>query len=126
LLGAYYTFLGLGDAHRFGPSHLKRILKRMAIEIKTEKSKGSTKVSIPIHSDFAKSLAAARDAAILGTGEVFTRKLIKGEVRPMARKAWAAKFKCSPCRDQRTQDGLPWRAQGALRTWLMLAQPSRT
>ncbi|WGR91727.1 hypothetical protein MTX26_15150 [Bradyrhizobium sp. ISRA443] len=68
----HYTFLRLGDADRFGPSHLKRILKQMAIEIATEKSKGSTKVSIPIHPDFAKSLAAARDAGILGTREVFT------------------------------------------------------
>lgn len=89
----HYTFLRVGDAYRFGPSHLKRILKQMAIEIETEKSKGSTKVSIPIHPDFAKSLSAARDAGILGTGEVFTGKLVKGEVKPMAKKAWAAKFK---------------------------------
>jgi len=46
-----------------------------------------------VHRDFAVSLAAARNAVILGTGEVFTGKLVKGEIMPMAKKAWAAKFK---------------------------------
>jgi hypothetical protein len=45
-----------------------------------------------VHRDFAVSLAAARNAGILGTGEVFTGKLVKGDV-PMNKKAWAAKFK---------------------------------
>ena len=48
---------------------------------------------MPVHRDFAVSLAAARNAGILGTGEVFTGKLMKGEIMPMNKKAWAAKFK---------------------------------
>jgi len=37
--------------------------------------------------------AAARNAGILGTGEVFTGKLVNGDIMPMNKKAWAAKFK---------------------------------
>jgi hypothetical protein len=48
---------------------------------------------VPVHREFAVSLAAARNAGILGLGEVFTGKLIKGEILPMNKKAWAAKFK---------------------------------
>jgi hypothetical protein len=48
---------------------------------------------VPVHRDFAVSLASARNADILGTGEVFTGKLVKGEIMPMNKKAWAAKFK---------------------------------
>src|SRR5215475_15761963 len=89
----HYTFLRLGDAHRFGPPHLRRIVRKMAVQIATEKSRGNTTVTVPVHRDFAVSLAAARNAGILGTGEVFTGKLVKGEIVPMAKKAWAAKFK---------------------------------
>jgi hypothetical protein len=48
---------------------------------------------VPVHRDFAVSLAAARNSDILGTGEVFTGKLVKGEIMPMNKKAWPAKFK---------------------------------
>ena len=65
----------------------------MMVKIATEKSKGQTTATVPVHRDFAVSLAAARNAVILGTGEVFTGKLVKGEIMPMAKKAWAAKFK---------------------------------
>jgi hypothetical protein len=65
----------------------------MMVKIATEKSKGQTTATVPVHRDFAISLAAARNAGILGTGEVFTGKLVKGEIMPMNKKAWAAKFK---------------------------------
>jgi hypothetical protein len=58
-----------------------------------EKSKGQTAATVPVHRDFAVSLAAARNAGTLGTREVFTGKLVKGNIMPMAKKAWAAKFK---------------------------------
>jgi len=88
----HFTFLRLGDAARFGPEHLKRIIKRMAVQIATEKSQGRTIVTVPVHPEFAISLAKAREAGILGT-ETFTGKLVKGAIVPMCKKAWAAKFK---------------------------------
>ena len=89
----HYTHLRLGDASRFGPAHLQRTLKTMMVKVATEKSKGHTTATVSVHRDFAVSLAAARNAGILGTGEVFTGKLVKGEIVPMNKKAWAAKFK---------------------------------
>jgi len=65
----------------------------MMVKIATEKSKGQITATVPVHRDFAVSLAAARNAGILGTGEVFTGKLVKGEIMAMNKKAWAAKFK---------------------------------
>ncbi len=38
----HYTVLRLGDAHRFGPPHLRQIVRKMAIQIATEKSQGNT------------------------------------------------------------------------------------
>jgi integrase len=88
----HYTFLRLGDAHRFGPPHLRQIVRRMAVQIATEKSRGNTTVTVPVHPAFAESLRAARAAGIIGA-EVFTGKMVKGCVLPMNKKAWAAKFK---------------------------------
>ena len=88
----HYTFLRLGDAHRFGPPHLRQIVRKMAVQIATEKSQGDTTVTVPVHPEFAESLRAARAAGITGA-EVFTGKVIKGRVLPMNKKAWAAKFK---------------------------------
>jgi integrase len=85
----HYTFLRLGDAHRFGPPHLRQIVRKMAVQIATEKSRRNT---VPVHPEFAESLRAARAAGIIGA-EVFTGKIMKGRVLPMKRKAWAAKFK---------------------------------
>ncbi|WGS23530.1 MULTISPECIES: hypothetical protein [unclassified Bradyrhizobium] len=123
----HYTFLRLGDAHRFGPSHLKRILKQMAIEIETEKSKGSTKVSIPIHPDCQVARRSPRcrhlgdwrgvhRQAGQGRGAADGQEGLGGEIQEVR----------SPCRDQRAQDELPWRAEGVPRTWPMRAQRSRT
>jgi hypothetical protein len=89
----HYTHLRLGDASRFGPEHLQRTLKTMMVKVATEKSKGRTTATVPVHRDFAVSLAAARNAGMFGTGEVFTGKLVKGEIAPTNKKAWAAKFK---------------------------------
>ena len=89
----HYTHLRLGDASRFGPEHLQRTLKTMMVKVATEKSKGRTTATVPVHRDFAISLATARNAGILGMGEVFTGKLVKSEILPMNKKAWAAKFK---------------------------------
>jgi integrase len=88
----HYTFLRLGDAHRFGPPHLRQIVRKMAVQIATEKSQGNTTVTVPVHPEFAESLRAARAAGIIGA-EVFTGKWVRGRVMPMNKKAWAAKFK---------------------------------
>jgi integrase len=88
----HYTFLRLGDAHRFGPPHLRQIVRKMAVQIATEKSRGITTVTVPVHPEFAESLRAARAAGIIGA-EVFTGKMLKGRVLPMNKKAWAMKFK---------------------------------
>jgi integrase len=88
----HYTFLRVGDAHRFGPPHLRQIVRKMAVQIATEKSRGNTTVTIPVHPEFAESLRAARAARTIGA-EVFTGKRGRGRVLPMNKKAWAAKFK---------------------------------
>jgi hypothetical protein len=88
----HYTFLRLGDAHRFGPPHLRQIVRKMAVQIATEKSRGNTTVTVPVHPEFAQSLRAARAAGIIGA-EVFAGKLVKGRVLAMNKKAWAMKFK---------------------------------
>lgn len=88
----HHTFLRLGDAHRFGPPHLRQIVRKMAVQIATEKSRGNTTVTVPVHPEFAESLRAARAAGIV-RAEVFTGKFVKGRVLPMNKKAWAAKFK---------------------------------
>jgi len=85
--------LGTEARLTFDILHLQRVLKTMMVKVATEKSKGRTTATVPVHRDFAVSLAAARNAGILGTGEVFTGKLVKGEILPMNKKAWAAKFK---------------------------------
>jgi Phage integrase family len=88
----HYTFLRLGDAHRFGPPHLRQIVRKMAVQIATEKSRGNTTVTVPVHPEFAESLRAARAAGIIGA-EVFSGKWVRDRVLPMNKKAWAAKFK---------------------------------
>ena len=88
----HYTFLRLGDAYRFGPPHLRQIVRKMSVQIATEKSRGNTTVTVPVHPEFAESLRAARAAGIIGA-EVFIGKMVKGRVLPMNKKAWAAKFK---------------------------------
>ena len=88
----HYTVLRLGDAHRFGPPHLRQIVRKMAVQIATEKSRGNTTVTVPVHPEFAESLRAARAAGIIGE-EVFSGKRVRGRVVPMNKKAWAAKFK---------------------------------
>src|SRR6266568_5128253 len=88
----HYTFLRLGDAYRFGPPHLRQIVRKMAVQIATEKSRGNTTVTVPVHPEFADSMRAARAAGIIGA-DVFTGKLVKDRVLPMNKKAWAAKFK---------------------------------
>lgn len=34
----HYTFLRLGNAHRFGPPHLRQMVRKMAVRIATEKA----------------------------------------------------------------------------------------
>jgi hypothetical protein len=53
----HYTFLRLGDAHRFGPPHLRQIVRKMAVQIATEKSRGDTTVTVPVHPQFCGKLA---------------------------------------------------------------------
>ncbi len=88
----HYTFLRLGDAHRFGPPHRARFVRKMAVRIATEKSKGNTTVTVPVHPEFAESLRAARAAGIIGA-DVFTGKTVRRRILPMNKKSWAAKFK---------------------------------
>ena len=64
----------------------------MAVQIATEKSRGNTTVTVPVHPEFPESLRAARAAGIIGA-DVFTGKRVRGRVLPMNKKAWAAKFK---------------------------------
>jgi hypothetical protein len=69
-----------------------QIVRKMAVQISTEKSQGKTTVTVPVHPEFAESLRAARAAGITGA-EVFTGKIVQGRVLVMSKKAWAAKFK---------------------------------
>lgn len=66
-----------GGAHRFGPPHLRQIVRRMAVQIATEKSRSNTTVTVPVRPEFEESLRAARAAGIIGA-DVFTGKMIKG------------------------------------------------
>jgi hypothetical protein len=43
----HYTFLRLGDAHRFGPAHLRQVVRKMAVQIATEKSRGNPPSRFP-------------------------------------------------------------------------------
>jgi hypothetical protein len=45
----HYTFLRLGDAHRFGTPHLRQMVRKMAARIATEKGRGNTTVMVPVH-----------------------------------------------------------------------------
>jgi hypothetical protein len=81
----HYTFLRLGDAHWFGSPHLRQIVRKMAVQIATEKSLGNTIVTVPVHPSFAESLRAARAAGMIGA-EVFTGKRLKGRMLPMSRR----------------------------------------
>jgi len=64
----HFTHLRLGDAARFGSAHLQRTLKIMMVKVATEKSKGRSTATVPVHRDFAVSLAAARQCRHLGNG----------------------------------------------------------
>lgn len=59
----------------------------MMVKVATEKDKGRTTATVPVHRDFAVSPVAARKAGILGTGEAFIGKLVKGDIMPMNKKA---------------------------------------
>jgi hypothetical protein len=63
----------------------------MAVQIATEKSRGNTTVTVPVHPEFAESLRAAR-CRIIGA-DVLSGKKLRGRVLAMNKKAWAAKFK---------------------------------
>lgn len=58
----------------------------MAVQIATEKSRGNTTVTVPVHPKFAESLQVARAAGIIGA-DVFTGKTVRGRVLPMNKKA---------------------------------------
>jgi integrase len=88
----HYTFLRLGDAHRFGPPHCVRSCVRWPYRSPPKKAEENTTVTVPLHPWFAESLGAARAAGIIGA-DVFTGKVVKGRVLAMNKKAWAAKFK---------------------------------
>jgi len=80
----HYSYMRRGDAHRFGPPHVRG--GRMLIT--TEKSNFKTVVQMKLHPELMRSISLTL------TGEkVFTGKLLKGEIVPMTKEAWAAKFK---------------------------------
>jgi hypothetical protein len=54
-----YILLRLGDASRFGPVHPQRTLKIMMVKVAPEQGKVRTPAAVPVHRDFAVSLAAA-------------------------------------------------------------------
>lgn len=132
----HHTFLRLGDPHRFGPPHLRQIVRKMAVQIATEKSRGNTTVTVPVHPEFAESLRAARgrDRPRRGVhrevreGPRITdeQKGLGGEVQEVCRPGWR----------QRIQEKLPWRAKGPRRSgstpiaprarwWRCLAGPTK-
>jgi hypothetical protein len=78
------THLRRGDVHRFGPQHIRKGMIRTT----TEKSGFDTLVEMPVHPD----LIDAINATEIGD-EVLTGKHIGGRIVPMAKEAWAAKFK---------------------------------
>jgi hypothetical protein len=78
------THLRVGDAHRLGPLHVRNDI----LQITTEKSGFSTRVEMPVHP----ALIEAINATKIGQ-DVFTGKLDKGQIEPMCKEAWAAKFK---------------------------------
>src|SRR5215472_3455618 len=109
----HYTFLRLGDAHRFGPPHLRQIVRKMAVQIATEKSRGNTTVTVPVHSEFAESLRAARAAGIVDA-EVFTGKKLRGpraadEQEGVGNEVQEVRGARG---HQRAEEELPWRTQG--------------
>jgi hypothetical protein len=42
------------------------MVRKMAVQIATEKSRSNTTVTVPVHPEFSESLRAARAAGILG------------------------------------------------------------
>ena len=77
----------------------------------TEKSRGNTTVTVPVHLEFAKSLRAGRAAGIIGA-DVFTGEIVRGRVA-MNKKAWAAKLKKYAVLAGVNEPKLPWCTQGA-------------
>jgi hypothetical protein len=76
----HYTFLRPGDVCRFGPPHLRQIVRKMAVQIATGKSRGNTAVT------------AAGASAVCGkpAGGALGRDNRRGRVLPMNKKAYAA------------------------------------
>ena len=74
----HYTHLRLGDASRFGSAAPAADVEDNDGQGRDRKERGHTTATVPVHRGFAVCLAAARNAGILGTGEVFTGKMVKG------------------------------------------------
>ena len=56
-----FCFCGLSDAHRFGPPYLRRIVRKMAIQIATERSPSNTTVTVQLESGKLADGAYGRD-----------------------------------------------------------------
>jgi hypothetical protein len=93
---------------------LRQIVRQMAVQIATEKSRGNTTVTVPVHPQFVESLRAARAAGTIGA-EVFTGKLLEGP-RCAGNQEGIGRQQIQeirgPGRRQRAEEELPWRAQG--------------
>ena len=74
----HYTHLRLGDASRFGSAHLQRTLKTMMVKVATEKSKGHTTATVPVHRDFAVSPGGGAQCRHLGNGRGLHRQAGEG------------------------------------------------
>jgi hypothetical protein len=110
----HYTFLRLGDAHRFGPPHLRQIVRKMAVQIATEKSRGQH------HRHGAgASPICGKPAGSSRRGD-YRRGGIHRESRARSHYADEQEGMGSQVQEirgarrrQRAEEKLPWRAQGA-------------
>lgn len=108
----HYTFLRLGDAHRFGPPHLRQIVREMAVQIATEKSRGNTTVTVPVHPSLQKACGGAHGRhdrrrsihrqEVERPGATHEQKGMGNEVQKVRGARWR----------QRAEEELPRRAQG--------------
>ena len=85
-------FPATGRCPSLRAAHLRQIVRKMAVQIATEKSRGNTTVTVPVHPTLQKACGRRARPASIGA-EVFTGKRVKGRVLPMNKKAWAMKFK---------------------------------
>lgn len=107
------TFLRLVMRTGLVPLTCVQIVRKTAVQIATEKSRGDTTVTVPVHPEFAESLRAARRGrhhrrrglhrqAIEGPCSADEQESMGNEVQEVR----------GAGRRQRTEEELPWRTRG--------------